>query len=63
MQTECNTNRFEFQPLAKREIRGGFDGGAITSDAGALLLREVEQKMAIVFASEIAAKRWPARAR
>ena len=48
MQTECNTNRFDFQPLAKREVRGEFDGGAITSDAGALLLREVEQKMAII---------------
>ena len=40
MQTECNTERFDFQPLGKREIRGIFDGGAITSDAGALLLRE-----------------------
>ena len=48
MQTECNTDRFDFQPLAKREIRGSFDGGAITSDAGALLLREVETKLEII---------------
>ena len=48
MQTECNTDRFGFQPLEKRDVRGMFDGGAITSDAGALLLREVEAKMRII---------------
>ena len=48
MQTECNTDRFGFQPLKKRDVRGMFDGGAITSDGGALLLREVEAKMAII---------------
>jgi len=48
VQTECNTDRFDFQPLEKRELVGIFDGGAITSDAGGLLLREVEAKMAIV---------------
>lgn len=48
MQTECNTERFDLQPLEKREIRGIFDGGAITSDAGGLLLREVEAKIGIL---------------
>ena len=48
MQTECNTQRLDFQPLATREVRGMFDGGAITSDAGAMLLREVEAKLGIV---------------
>ncbi len=48
MQTECNTDRFDLQPLEKREVRGSFDGGNITSDAGALLLREVEVKMGIL---------------
>jgi hypothetical protein len=48
VQTECNTKRFDFQPLEKRELVGIFDGGAITSDAGALLLREVEAKMAVI---------------
>jgi len=48
VQTECNTDRFGFQPLKKRDVRGMFDGGAITSDGGALLLREVEAKMAII---------------
>jgi len=48
VQTECNTERLDFQPLTTREVRGLFDGGAITSDAGALLLREVEAKLGII---------------
>ena len=55
MQTECNTDPFGFQPLDKREIRGVFDGGAITSDAGALLLREVEAKRGIIRYKKITA--------
>jgi hypothetical protein len=38
----------EFHPLEKREVRGGFDGGTITSDAGGLLLREVEKRTGII---------------
>jgi len=34
--------------LDKRQVRGGFDGGAITSDAGGLLLREVEKRTGII---------------
>jgi hypothetical protein len=48
MQTECNTGRFAFQPLGGREVVGAFDGGRITSDAGGLLLREVEQRTGII---------------
>lgn len=36
MPTECNQESFQFHPLRKREVRGRFDGGAITSDAGGL---------------------------
>lgn len=43
MTTECNPQSFHFQPLGRRQVVGGFDGGTITSDAGALLLRELEQ--------------------
>ena len=35
MQTECNAERFEFGQVGRREVVGSFDGGAITSDAGA----------------------------
>ena len=48
MVTECNTNRFGFQPLGRREVVGAFDGGRISSDAGGLLLREVEQRTGIL---------------
>ena len=48
MSTECNGKLFEFHPLGAREVRVGFDGGAITSDAGGLLLREVEKRTGII---------------
>ena len=48
MPTQCNEEFLKFHPLDKREVRGGFDGGAITSDAGGLLLREVEKRTGII---------------
>ena len=48
MSTECNTDRLCFQPLGRREVVGAFDGGTISSDAGGLLLREVEQRTGIL---------------
>jgi len=38
MPTECSAELFEFAPVERRAVVAGFDGGAITSDAGALLL-------------------------
>jgi Transposase DDE domain group 1 len=38
MPTECSRDLFRFAPVAGREVVAAFDGGAITSDAGALLL-------------------------
>jgi hypothetical protein len=48
MKTECTQEPFAFHPLNQREVRGQFDGGAITSDAGGLLLREVEKRTNII---------------
>jgi len=48
MQTECTQQTFEFQGLGRREVVAHFDGGPITSDAGGLLLREVEEHTGIV---------------
>lgn len=48
--TQCNPTSFAFQDLGAREVRAAFDGGRITSDAGALLLREVEAKFGFVAA-------------
>jgi hypothetical protein len=48
MQTECNAELFAFAPLVRREVVGSFDGGAITSDAGALLLRATDRAIGLV---------------
>ena len=48
MRTQCNQESLEFHPLGRRQVHGRFDGGAITTDAGGLLLREVEQRTGIV---------------
>jgi len=48
VRTECNTQRLLFQHHGKREVTAAFDGGAITSDAGGLLLREVDQQFGIL---------------
>ena len=46
--TECIATEFDFHPLRRREVIGRFDGGAITSDAGGLLLRELEAKTGLL---------------
>jgi hypothetical protein len=43
MTTECTTTTFSFQPLGTRDVCARFDGGAVTSDGGALLLGEAER--------------------
>lgn len=48
MKTECISNAIEFQELSKRKVVAQFDGGAISTDAGSLLLREVEEGTGIL---------------
>ena len=48
MPTQCNQESLQFHPLFRRAVRGQFDGGAITTDAGGLLLREVEKRTGII---------------
>src|SRR5437667_1172690 len=48
MQTECTQVSFRFHPLSQRDVVARFDGGSITSDAGGLLLREVERRTGIL---------------
>ena len=48
MQTECNAERFEFGAVGRREVVGSFDGGVITSDAGALLLAATDRVIGLV---------------
>ena len=43
MPTECSATLFEFAPVEGRHVVAGFDGGAITSDAGAMLLGQADR--------------------
>ncbi len=43
MPTECSAELFEFAPVKGRRVVASFDGGAITSDAGALLLGQTDR--------------------
>ena len=45
MPTECIPALFEFPPLEGRQVVASFDGGAITSDAGALLLGQTDRAL------------------
>ena len=42
MPTDCNPALFPFPPVEGRAVVASFDGGAITSDAGALLLGQTD---------------------
>jgi hypothetical protein len=48
MQTECIPAQLEFEGVGKRRVVAGFDGGAITSDAGGLLLRETDRAVGLL---------------
>jgi Transposase DDE domain group 1 len=48
MPTECSPALFEFVPVEGRAVVAGFDGGAITSDAGALLLGATDRAIGLV---------------
>jgi hypothetical protein len=42
--TQCTTSALAFHDLGSRPVVATFDGGAITSDAGGLFLREIDLK-------------------
>ncbi|MGE5305975.1 MAG: IS1380 family transposase [Alphaproteobacteria bacterium] len=48
METQCIQEQMVFQQLGRREVIGRFDGGTISSDAGGVLLREVERRCGIL---------------
>jgi Transposase DDE domain group 1 len=47
MLTECSQDSFEFASLGRRKVAAAFDGGKITSNAGALLLRETDRRIGL----------------
>ena len=48
MPTDCSADRMAFAPVAGRAVVAAFDGGAITSDAGALLLGAADRAIGLV---------------
>ncbi|MEP7339900.1 MAG: transposase [Acidobacteriota bacterium] len=46
--TECREQKLLFQDHGSRTVEAAFDGGMMTSDGGALLLRELDLKQRIV---------------
>ena len=46
--TQCNLFSLQFQPHNSKEVIANFNGGHITSDAGAILLRTLEKKTKIL---------------
>lgn len=45
--TECTQSSFGFAALYQREVTARFEGGDITTDAGGLLLREVDRRLCL----------------
>lgn len=45
MPTDCNSPLISFTPLKRQQVVAGFDAGAISSDGGLLLLRQVERRL------------------
>jgi Transposase DDE domain group 1 len=48
MQTDCNPKLFEFEAVERKSVVASFDGGTITSNAGALLLGQVDQGLGLI---------------
>ncbi len=48
MQTECLSEELSFQDLSKRKVVAKFNGRSISTESGALLLREVENGIGIL---------------
>ena len=63
MSPECTQQSFRFQGISKPTVGVRFDGGRIVTDAGGLLLREVEKRTGILdrFARLFSDGREPAR--
>lgn len=48
MQTECTSDLFGFSRVEKRKVVAAFDGGAVTSDAGGLLLGATDRRIRLI---------------
>ena len=48
VETQCTERSFGFQQVDGREIVARFDGGRVTSDGGALLLRHTDRAIGLI---------------
>lgn len=48
MPTGCNSSRLLFQGAGKRRVEAGFDGGELTANGGALLIREYFERSSLI---------------
>jgi hypothetical protein len=48
MPTECISELFGFEPVERRQLVASFDGGTMTSDAGALLLGATDRAVRLI---------------
>ena len=48
MDTHCKPNRIEFQGPGRQIFTADFDGGHLTSDAGVVVLQQLDQKLGIL---------------
>ena len=46
--TECITDSVQFSSVGRREVVADFLGGRLTSDAGILLLKEVDRRIGLL---------------
>ena len=47
MPTDCSASQLHFEGFEGRQVVGGFDGGAVTSNGGASLLREADRAIGL----------------
>lgn len=48
MPTQCNAEQLEFSCVGRRRVVAAFDGGTVSSDAGALLLQRTDQAIGLI---------------
>jgi len=48
MQTECNADLFGFAPVEGRQVVAALDGGAMTPEAGAMLLGATDRQIRLI---------------
>jgi hypothetical protein len=46
--TECNLQTIELSSIKSKKIAADFNGGTLTSDAGAVLLRELDKRLGLI---------------